>query len=649
MSPILNLGVLAHVDAGKTSLTERLLFESGAITALGTVDSGTTRTDTLALEQQRGITIRAAVASTAWNDVQINLIDTPGHPDFIAEVERSLSVLDAVVLVISAVEGVQPQTRRLARAIRSLGLPCVIFCNKIDRTGAREDSLLAEIHAKLGWSLLPLSITDGIGTREATSTPRDPMDERVIEALAEVDDAIMTAWLEDEPLTLNRIDAAQRNAVFNGDITPVIFGSAMTGAGTHQLLDVLTKTLVPATPDATDLSVQAFKVEHDTRGERQVWLRIWSGTLHSRSEISVQRSSWLEPVPVGKITRLQRSTSQGLELVNEASAGDIVLAHGIAGMQLGDVIGRVHRESPRLFLPVFETVVREQQAEDRHKLRMALTDLADQDPFISLRLDPRTSTTSVRLFGEVQKEVIESNLLHDFVLQAIFEDSTVICMERPLGAGDALDRMGGPGNPFAAGIGLNVKRAVDGSGVTYSRSQQSIGRLPLAMYIGIEEMVRSTLAEGLNGWEVIDIEIELTFVEYADPVTIVSDFRNLAPLVLMDALKQAGTEVCEPIQRFRLSVPDDLLAEAIRLLVTQRGVIEESMIEGMSAVITGTIPAAMVPGFERQLPGISRGEGDLDHWHDSWRPVSGDPPVRPRTDHNPLNRTEYLSRVAGRM
>jgi ribosomal protection tetracycline resistance protein len=138
MSRIVNLGVLAHVDAGKTSLTERLLFESGAITALGSVDSGTTHTDTLPLEQQRGITIRAAVAPFTWNGAQVNLIDTPGHPDFIAEVERSLSVLDAVILVVSAVEGVQPQTRRLARAIRAIGLPCIIFCNKIDRMGARE-------------------------------------------------------------------------------------------------------------------------------------------------------------------------------------------------------------------------------------------------------------------------------------------------------------------------------------------------------------------------------------------------------------------------------------------------------------------------------------------------------------------------------
>lgn len=649
MSHILNLGVLAHVDAGKTSLTERILFETGAITKLGSVDSGTTHTDTLALEQQRGITIRAAVASALWNDIQINLVDTPGHPDFIAEVERSLSVLDAVVLVISAVEGVQPQTRRLARAIRSLGLPCVIFCNKIDRSGAREDSLLTEIHAKLGWHLVPLSTTAQIGTSEVTSAPRDLTDESVIEALAEVDDTVMAAWLEGESLTTNQIKAAFSAAVPAGDIVPVIFGSAITGVGVQHLLDVLTHIPVPVPPDVSDLSAQAFKVEYDARGERGFWLRIWSGTLRFRAEISVQRSAWLDPLPVGRVTRMHRSTPHGLELVNQAGAGEIVLVRGLPDLQLGDAIGVTHRDTPRMFLPVFETVIREEQADDRHKLRVALNHLADQDPFISLRLDPRTSTTSGRLFGEVQKEVIESNLLSDFGLHVIFEDSTVICMECPLGVGEAIERITQSGNPYAAGIGLKVSRAEEGSGITYVRNQQAIGRLPLAMYLAIEDTVRSTLTEGLSGWEVTDIDIELTFVEYWDPVTIVADFRNLTPLILMEALQQAGTEVCEPIQRFRLVVPDDLLAEAVRLLVHQRGTVEESTIEGVSAVITGTIPAAMVPAFERQLPGISRGEGDLDNWHDSWRPVSGDPPIRPRTDHNPLNRTEYISRVAGRM
>lgn len=648
MTYILNLGVLAHVDAGKTSLTERILFQTGAIATLGSVDTGTTHTDSLELEQQRGITIRAAVASALWIETQINLIDTPGHPDFIAEVERSLSVLDAVVLVVSAVEGVQPQTRRLARAIRSLGLPCVIFCNKIDRSGAREDSLLREISTKLGWSLVPLVTTRAIGTRDASVDISDLItNEAVIESLADHDDDLLTAWLNGD-VTHHQVNTSLIRCCSQGDVVPVVFGSAMTGVGVDALLDVLVQLTPANLAPSNDLAAQVFKIERDPRGERLVWMRVWNGTIRSRSDVFVQRSGLETAELVGKITRLQRSTPTGLELVNEAGTGEIVLVHGVPGIHVGESVGEPHGDGHRLFVPVFETVVRERNNEDRHRLREALIELADQDPFISLRHDARSGLTSVRLFGDVQKEVIESNLLSDHGVGAIFEDSTVVCMERPRVVADAVERMG-KGNPFAAGVGLRITPADEGSGVQYQRTQQSLGRLPLAMYVGIEESVRAMLAEGIGGWEVTDILVELTFVEYSDPVTIVSDFRNLTPLVLASAIQTAGTHVCEPIQQFRLTVPDDLLPEAIRILMQGQAIIAESMVEGESAIITGTIPAGSVPMLERHLPGVSRGEGDLDHWHDCWRPISGDAPARARTDHNPFNRAEYLSRVAGRM
>lgn len=650
MSKILNLGVLAHVDAGKTSLTERILFESGAISALGSVDSGTTHTDSMPLEQQRGITIRAAVASLSHNGCHINLIDTPGHPDFIAEVERSLSVLDAVILVVSSVEGVQSQTRRLARAIRAIGLPCIIFCNKIDRAGAREESLLTELESKLGWSTLPLGMTANIGTREVESIPLDvASDESLITVLADHDDALLEAWIEDT-VAPELIEEAIRRTARSGALAPVLFGSAVTGVGVPHLLDTLLQ-LVPSSDEVSDdLSAQVFKIERDHKGERVVLLRVWSGELCSRVSYSLHREGTSEQIDGSKITRLERCVPGGNEIVAEAGAGQIVRAHGLTDARIGDVIGAPSPHAhARFFEPVFETIVRERDPEQRHALRLALTDLADQDPFISLRFDSRAGTTSVRLFGDVQKEVIEDALLRDHDIPVLFEESTVICIERPIGTGQALERMGAEGNPFAAGIGLQVRPLPHASGVNYLRSQQSLGKLPHAMYVGIEETVYSTLREGLLGWDVNDIEIELTFVEYSDPVTVVGDFRGLTPLVLMSALIQAGTEVCEPLQQFRLELPEDRLAEAVRHLVQGRAVIGESMIEGEVAVIVGEIPAASVPAFERQLPGISRGEGDLDYWHHGWQRVLGDPPSRSRTDLNPLDRAEYLSRLAGRM
>lgn len=650
MSRILNLGVLAHVDAGKTSLTERILFESGAITALGSVDTGTTFTDTLLLEQQRGITIRAAVASVEYNGCHINLIDTPGHPDFIAEVERSLSVLDAVVLVISSVEGVQPQTRRLARAIRAMGLPCVIFCNKIDRTGAREESLLAEIRAKLGWDSVHLTTTAEIGSPEAESIPIDYASNPVtIETLAEYDDALLASWLEGSVSESQILESFQR-AVSTGSVNPVIFGSAVTGAGVHCLLSHLITLGEEAGDDSSPLSAQVFKIDRDRKGERIVLLRIWSGAIESRAEYAFQRDGSSESAPGGKVTRLEVFTPGGSQLVSRAGAGQIVRAYGLADVRIGDVLGAAPpNANRRFFTPVFETVVREREESQRHALRLALADLAEQDPFISLRFDDRAGTTSIRLFGDVQKEVIEDSLLREHRIQVEFEESTVICIERPLGEAEATELITDPENPFAAGVGLRVYPGTPGTGVRYSRTQQSLGKLPHAMYVGIEEAVLSSLREGLQGWEVTDIEIELTHVAYYDPVTVVGDFRSLTPLVLFAALGEAQTEICEPLQQFRLEVPEDRLADAVRYLVQGRAVIAESTIDGSSALISGEIPAASVPAFERLLPGIARGEGDLDHWHTGWLRITENPPARTRTDLNPLDRSLYLSRLAGRL
>lgn len=650
MSKILNLGVLAHVDAGKTSLTERLLFAGGAIPTLGRVEAGNTHTDTLLLEQQRGITIRAAVASLAIGDCHINLIDTPGHPDFIAEVERSLAVLDAVILVVSSVEGVQPQTRRLARAIRTIGLPCIIFCNKIDRMGAREESLLTEITSKLGWDVVTLTTTSEIGTRTAGSHPRDVCDDTIITAIAEHDDQLLETWLE-SPSDVSRdlVHACMLQAVRDANLMPVIFGSAVTGAGIDSLLALLPE-LAPETdqPDAS-LSAEVFKIDHDRKGERVVLLRIWGGELRSREEYDLHREGVVGPIHGGKITRLERCVPGGNELAAKVAAGNIVRASGLAAAQIGDVIGETPHDQRRFFKPVFETVVKEQRRNQQFALRQALVDLADQDPFISLRLDARTGTTSIRLFGEVQKEVIEDALVNQYDVPVIFEESTVICIERPLGEGAAIERITASENPFAAGVGLTVRPGSPGSGVRYIRRQQALGRLPHAMYVGIEETVLTTLREGLLGWEVVDIEIELTFVEYWDPVTVVGDFRSLTPLVLMAALQQAGTEVCEPLHQFRLVVPEDCLAAAVRLLMHGRAIIAESVIEGDNAVITGEMPAVEMPVVERQLSGISRGEGDMDYWQTGWQRIADAPPSRARTDHNPLDRAEYVSRLSGRM
>ncbi|MGN6484683.1 MAG: GTP-binding protein [Thermomicrobiales bacterium] len=648
---ILNLGILAHVDAGKTSLTERILFEAGVIPAIGRVDRGTTQTDTLDLERQRGITIRSAVVAFTWDDLHVNLIDTPGHADFIAEVERALLALDAVVLVVSAVEGVQPQTRRLARAVRALGLPMAIFVNKIDRLGARVDAVLADIRDLLDLRIVPMSEVRHAGTRAAESISRavtdigacpDVLDTLSRHALgADLVDAWVTRGGNVSP---HLIAWHLRKQVAAGVVVPVFAGAAITGAGVRDLLDGIGRWLPPASGCAdAPLSGTVFTVQRTASGEKIAFARLFDGRVALRQTVAVGRRDEMGTTSEeARITGIDRYLRDGQGHV--AAAGEIVRLHGLREARVGDWIGREHpgRRAAGFRRPTMESVV----GPHSPGLFAALQRLAEGDPLIGFRLDERRHELSVRLYGEVQKEVLAATLASDFGLDVTFAPSRVVCTERPAGTGYAIEHIGAPDNPFVATVGIRVEPGDPATGVTFTRPS---GALPLAFYVAIEETVYETLREGLRGWEVQGIRVILTETAYASPVTTAGDFRKLTPLVLMAALRQAGTSVCEPIQRFELETPEPLVGEVLPVLVAYRAVPDSTEpvgASGRTARITGTIPAAEVQAFEQRLAGLTRGEGVMTTTFASWAPVTGEVPERERSDHNPLNRAWYLAQVS---
>ncbi|MGC4105210.1 MAG: TetM/TetW/TetO/TetS family tetracycline resistance ribosomal protection protein [Thermomicrobiales bacterium] len=647
----LNLGILAHVDAGKTSLTERILFETGVIHAIGRVDRGTTQTDTLDLERQRGITIRSAVVAFTLGGLHVNLIDTPGHADFIAEVERALLALDAVVLVISAVEGVQPQTRRLARAVRSLGLPMVVFVNKIDRLGARVDAVLDDIRDLLGLRVVPMTEVRNAGTRAAEAIPRPVTDIRrcpdVLDALsldrmgADLVDAFIT---RDGNVSSHLVSWHLRKQVAAGIVVPVFAGAAITGAGVPDLLDGISSWLPAAAGDAdAPLSGTVFTVQRTPSGEKLAFVRLFDGSVALRQVIGVGRRDEDGAVEIAqeRVTALDRYQRDGRAV---ASAGEIVRLHGLRSARVGDWIGREQpgRRAAGFRRPTMESVVSPHSS----GLFAALQCLAESDPLIGFRHDERRRELSVRLFGEVQKEVLAATLASDFGLEVSFAPSRVVCVERPIGTGYAIEHVGAPGNPFAGTVGIRVEPGELDSGIVFRRPS---GALPLAFYVAIEETISETLREGLHGWEVRDIRVTLTETAYASPVTVAGDFRKLTPLVLMAALKEAGTRVCEPILRFDLETPEPLVGDALPVLVANRAVPEATEAveaSGRTARIVGTIPAAEVHAVEQRLAGLTRGEGVLTTAFASYAPVTGPVPERDRSDHNPLNRAWYLAQVA---
>ena len=293
----LNLGILAHVDAGKTSLTERLLHAVGVIDEIGSVDDGSTQTDSLALERQRGITIKSAVVSFLVDDVTVNLIDTPGHPDFIAEVERVLSVLDGAVLVVSAVEGVQAQTRVLMRTLQRLHIPTLIFVNKIDRGGAQDERVLRDISDRLTPAVVAMGSVADLGTRAAGFTAYGPADAdfsaRLADRLVDHDDALLAAYVDDETtVSYDQLRGELAVQAKRALVHPTFFGSAITGAGVDALLAGI-KELLPAAGGDADAPAEGsvFKVERGPAGEKIAYVRMFSGTVRTRDRLQLPRGS----------------------------------------------------------------------------------------------------------------------------------------------------------------------------------------------------------------------------------------------------------------------------------------------------------------------------------------------------------------------
>jgi ribosomal protection tetracycline resistance protein len=603
----LNLGILAHVDAGKTTLTERLLHAAGLIEHVGSVDAGTTQTDSLQLERDRGITIKSAVVSFPMDDVTVNLIDTPGHPDFIAEVERALIVLDGAVLVISAVEGVQPQTRILMRALRRLSIPTLLFINKIDRRGADDERVLREIAERLHATVVRMGTTRDLGTREAAYQPsewRDPaFRDAVAAVLAERDDALLAAYVEgdtaipERPLRDALVAQTERCAVH-----PVVCGSAITGAGVPAVMRAIAEFL-PATEGSASgpLAATVFKIERDAAGHKVAFARVFSGTIRIRDHLPFGGGE------KGTVTGLAVSHRGADELRAVVSAGEVAKIRGLAKVRIGDDIGeRRHGNQHRFAPPTLESVVVPTDPGDGARLRTALQQLAEQDPLIDVRVSDVEGEASVSLYGEVQKEVIQATLAREFGIEVGFRETTQLHVERPLGVGTRVEPMHAPTNPYNATIGLRLEPAADDSGVAFQLNVDHRA-IPLFVYgtresfaASVHRYVSDALGEGLFGWRVTDCLVTMTDCVYSSwdgppstrgPRSTAADFRKLTPLVVARALRAARTVVCEPVLRLRLEVPTRTIATVVPALARRGAGIEAQSPRGSLATIEMIVAA----------------------------------------------------------
>jgi len=639
----LNLGILAHVDAGKTTLTERLLYAAGVINEIGSVDKGTTQTDSLALERERGITIKSAVASFDIGELAVNLIDTPGHPDFIAEVERVLSVLDGAVLVVSAVEGVQPQTPLLMRALQRLRVPTLIFVNKIDRPGASDERVLAAISQRLTAAIVPMGAAHGLGSRDAAFTPATEGDAAfrasLTEVLAERDDAILAAYVKDEgAVPWPRLRELLAKHTKRALVHPVFFGSAITGTGVDALTAGIAE-LLPAADGDPDGAVwgRVFKIERTTSGERAAYMRTFSGTLRTRQRVPYgQRAE-------GRVTAISVFAPGGAAQRSSVRAGEIAKVSGLGGVQVGDAIGDTRAAGPEHHFPppTLESVVVPRHPAEKGRLRSALAELAEQDPLINVRQDDARHEISVSLYGEVQKQVIEAILARDYGIDVDFHETTTICIERPVGTGEAAEILRAEthsnvtgkssptsSNPYIATLGLRVEPAPIGSGIEL-RLDVGVRLVPLYIYktvdLFVEHMrqyVGETLQLGLAGWKVTDCTVTVTDCGYRVPETTAAEFRKVTQLVLMRALAHAGTEVCEPMAHVQLETPTDTVTAVLPFLGRLGARVQGPTPRGSLSIIEAVLPSARVHALQRALPALTAGEGVLESRFAGYEPAT---------------------------
>jgi ribosomal protection tetracycline resistance protein len=615
---MLNLGILAHVDAGKTTLTERLLFAAGVIREPGRVDDGTTQTDTLELERRRGITIKAAVVSFTIGDVTVNLIDTPGHPDFIAEVERALRVLDGAVMVVSAVEGVQPQTRVLMRALARLRVPTLLFVNKIDRRGADPARVLRAIESTVAPAAIAMGTVSDEGTRGAAFVP-DP-------------DTATDSFRRDLAAQ------TEQTAAY-----PVYFGSAATGAGVDALMTGIVDLLPAYAADGeAPVSGTVFKIERGPAGEKVAYVRMWSGTLHTRDRVAGARGD--EKVVAIEVIHARPAGSH-----DAVTAGEIAKVWGLAGARIGDALGETPpRAAPPQFAPpTLETVVVPATARDRRALRGALAELAEQDPLIRVHQDDDLDEITVSLYGEVQQEVLQATLAEEYGVEVTFRSTTTIYVERPSGTGEALELLQDDANPYSATVGLRIEPSALDTGVEF-RLDVDPRTIPTHIYKTADrftELMRAhverALGRGLFGWEVTDCVVTMTQCGYyasdgpRKPTmptarTTAADFRRLTPRVLRTALVRAGTVVCEPMVRAGIETPTPTVGAVLAAAARVGRHVEPATTGDELSTVLATVPATRVAELRRHVADLTGGEGVVETEFAGYEVVAGAPPRRTR-------------------
>ena len=639
-----NVGIVAHVDAGKTTTTEHLLYLCGQLRKVGRVDQGTAFSDWLDVERARGISVRAAALSLPWRDTLINIVDTPGHVDFSAEVARSLRVLDGAILVISAADGVESHTEALWHALTEARIPTLIFANKIDRVGVDIEALVNSVQALLTKAIVPIQRVPWTGTKAAEPENLFTLEgtadfQALVEHLADYDDDVLEGFLGGRGISASMIQQRLASMVKSARVVPMLFGASLRGIGVRQLLDAVIDYLPAAgRPLHEPLSGLVFKVERHQRSGRAAYVRLYRGQLHNRDLVVNSTRGIAE-----KITQIRKVNGQQQMDTGALGAGDIGAVYGLDHAKIGDVLGSADGipESVGLGDPVLSVDVFPGAGEESMRLVEALQELDDEDPSLAFEWIAETQECQVKVLGKIQVEVLGELLQSRYSLHPTFGPPRVLYRETPEKAGEGFVAYTMP-KPCWAILRFQLTPRPRGSGLTY-RSEAHPDRLLLRYQREVERRVPEALQQGLKGWPVTDLEVVLVDGEHHVWHTHPLDFVVATPMAIMDGLVHTGTRLLEPILSFRVSAPEEAGGKIMSDLIQMRAVLDAPWIQAGHFSLEGEVPLASSLDYGVALSMLTGGRGSWSTRFLSYREAPPEVSVeRPRRGVDPRDRAKYI-------
>jgi elongation factor G len=667
-----NIGIIAHIDAGKTTTTERILFYTGRTYRLGNVDEGTTVTDWMEQERERGITIASAAVTCFWRDHRINIIDTPGHIDFTAEVQRSLRVLDGGVVVFDAVHGVEPQSETVWRQADRFHVPRICFINKMDRTGADFWRSIGTIRERLEAAPVAIQVPIGVESsfigmvdlidqvalvyhdelgREASREviPDDLVDlvaekrQELVEAIAETDDVLLTKYLDGEEFTPEELRRGLRRATLSGQLVPVLCGAALRNRGVQPVLDAIVDYMPsplevppihgvhPKTEEGIvrhadpqePLAALVFKIVTDPFVGRLAYMRVYSGKLRSNSSVHNFPKDRKE-----RIGRLLHMYANHREEVDEVSAGDIVAVGGLKFTFTGDTLcDRSHPvvlESITFPEPVIYVAIEPRTAAEEQKMLDALRALAEEDPTFHFRVDENTGQTLISGMGELHLEILVERLLREFNVRAKVGKPQVAYREtitKPVRIDGEFSLQRG-GKMFSATVTLDIKPLGRGEGFTF-HNELSPTRLPVEFARAVQGSVQESLAAGiLAGYPVVGIEVTLVNARFVEGEASEAVFHSAAAIAFSRGLQQAEPILLEPIMKLEVVVPEEHTGDIIADVNARRGEIHGlEPLPGNSQAVRGAVPLAEMFGYATDMRSATQGRGAFTMEFSHYAPV----------------------------